>query len=55
MAFSATCDIVPGITGGVCKAAKRRLVYIDNPCEIIIIIVSIYYILYIVNSIYILF
>ena len=29
---------VPGITGGVCKSAKRHLVYIDNLCEIIIII-----------------
>ena len=40
MTFSATCDIVPGITGGVCKAAKRRLVYIDNPCEIIIMMTN---------------
>ena len=37
MTFSATCDIVPGITGGVCKAAKIHIVYIDNPCEIIMI------------------
>ena len=41
--FSSTCDIYPGITGGTCKAAKRHTayrkgVYIDNPCEIIIIV-----------------
>ena len=40
MKLSATCDIVPGITGGAYKAAKRHLIYIDNPCEIIIIIIK---------------
>ena len=40
MTFSATCDIVPGITGGVCKSDKRHLVYIYNPCEIIVIIIN---------------
>ena len=39
MTFSATCDIVSGITVGVCKSDKRHIVYIDNPCEIIIIII----------------
>ena len=38
MNISTTCDIVPVITGGMCKAAKRHLVYIDNTREIIIII-----------------
>ena len=39
MTFSVTFGIVLGTTGGVCKADKRNLVYIDNPCEIIIIII----------------
>ena len=38
--FSDTCEIVPVITGGVCKAAKRHIIYIDNQCEIIIIIIN---------------
>ena len=37
--FSTTCDIVPVITGGVFKAAKSHIVFIDNPREIIIIII----------------
>ena len=38
MTLSDTCDMVPGIAVGMCKAANRHLVYIDNPCDIIIII-----------------
>ena len=38
MTLSATCDIVPYITGGVCKVAKIHQVYIYIPCEILIII-----------------
>ena len=37
MTFSDTCEIVPGIIGGVCKYATRQLVYIDNPRELTII------------------
>ena len=43
MTFSDTCDIVPGITRGVCKSAKRHIVYIDNPREIIIITIGSHY------------
>ena len=45
MTFSATFDIVPGITVGVYKAARSHLVYIYNPCEIIIMIFPIKYLL----------
>ena len=38
MTFYANCGIIPGITGGVRKAAKRHIVYMYSPCEIIIII-----------------
>ena len=37
MALSATCYVVPDITGGVCKSANRHQLYIDHPFEIIII------------------
>ena len=36
--LSTTCDIVPDIKVGMCKAAKRHLVYIDNPRETIIML-----------------
>ena len=39
--LSSTCDIVPVITVGECKAAKRHIVHIYNPCGIIIIIIII--------------
>ena len=40
MTFSATCYIVLGVTGGICKYDKRHLLYIYNICELIIIIVD---------------
>ena len=41
--FSATCDIGPVITGSLFRSGKRHIVYIDNPCETIIIIIIIYF------------
>ena len=38
MTLSATCNIVLVITEGACKAATSHLVYISNPCEIVITI-----------------
>ena len=39
--FSTTYDTAPGIKGGVGKSAKRHLLYIDNTCKVIIIILYI--------------
>ena len=30
--LSDTYDIVLGVIEGMCKSAKRNIVYIDNPC-----------------------